>query len=421
MKRLTLDQWEKKYIVAPVERFDQKNTMFNRWSWEPEIRKQLKDWCFTGEVTDKQGYALRDLALRRSSRVGTAVSMSDMSKPNPSRFTRALSEAMKEVRKAAVLPGQTPSMDAADLNPPDWAKEAYASDPESATRDIKKVSRYFGADLVGICRFDRRWLYSHTYDGEGPSGGPGDAPVVIGEHIPQEIPEEFKYVIVTCFAEDYNMMKYYPSWITHSATSMGYSMMAITNQFLSAFIRSLGFKAINCAINDVALSTPMAMQAGLGDLGRNGLLITPEFGPRVRITQIITDLPLVADQPIDFGVTEFCNVCKKCAQLCASQSIISGERTSEPLNMSNAGGVLKWPINAETCRMYWGRMNRPCTTCISCCPYNKTYDLFHRTVSWFTDHLRWADPFCVKMDDLFGYGKPKKADNFWEEWRPQQL
>jgi len=227
-------------------------------------------------------------------------------------------------------------------------------------------------------------------------------------------------VVVLAFTEDYNMVKYYPTWIAHSVTSMGYSIMAITNMFLSAFIRSLGFKAIESS-NDIALSTPMAMQAGMGELGRNGLLVTPQFGPRVRLSKVITDLPLVADEPIEFGVTEFCSVCEKCAELCPSQSILYGERTIEPINVSNSGGVLKWPINAETCRKYWGQMNKPCTTCISCCPYNKPNTLFHRTVGWFADHVRWADSFYVKMDDFFGYGKPKKADNFWEEWQPQRL
>ena len=67
------------------------------------------------------------------------------------------------------------------------------------------------------------------------------------------------------------------------------------------------------------------MQAGMGELGRNGLLITPEFGPRVRISKILTDLPLIPDSPIEFGVTEFCDVCMKCADLCPSRSISLGE------------------------------------------------------------------------------------------------
>jgi hypothetical protein len=42
---------------------------------------------------------------------------------------------------------------------------------------------------------------------------------------------------------------------------------------------------------------------------------------------------------------------------------------------------------------------------------------FHRLVRWSVDHARWADRLYIKMDDWFGYGKPQKADNFWEEWR----
>jgi len=302
--------------------------------------------------------------------------------------------------------------------PPDWAKEAYTKDPQTVTRDIKNVARYVGADLVGICKLDRRWVYSHTYDGEGPSGGPGDAPPVIGEHKRQEIPETCQYAVVMGFGEDYHMMKHFPSWIAHSATSMGYSMMAITNMYLSAFIRSLGFQAIDCSTNDVALTIPMAMQAGLGELGRNGLLISREFGPRLRISKVITDLPLVADTPLEFGVTEMCEACKRCADTCPSEAIMHEKRTREPLNASNAGGALKWPVNAENCRAYWGRMNRPCTNCISSCPYNKPYTLFHRTVRWFTDSVRWADPLYVMMDKLLGYGKPKNPEKFWEEWKP---
>jgi len=199
---------------------------------------------------------------------------------------------------------------------------------------------------------------------------------------------------------------------------MGYSRMAVTNNYVSGFIRNLGFKTIDCTTNDVALSIPMAMQAGLGDLARNGLLITPQFGPRVRLSKVITDLSLVADAPVDFGVTEFCTKCGICADNCPSQSIIHGERTIEPHNISNLGGVLKWPINAEECRMYWGRANKPCTTCIACCPYNKPDTWLHRSIRWFTDHVRWADPLYIKMDILCGYGKPKKPDNFWEEWQP---
>ena len=288
---------------------------------------------------------------------------------------------------------------------PQEGAKADTSDPEKTTRMVKKAARWFGADLVGICKLDRRWLYAST---------PTD-----GRPAPQETPDEFQYVVVMAYEMDYDLITYFNTYNSGSASRMGYSRMAITNAHLSSFIRHLGFKAIECG-NEIGLSIPMAMQAGLGEIGRNGILITPELGPRLRLSKVLTDLPLVVDSPIEFGVTEFCTACKKCADSCPSRSLMTGDRTTEANNKSNNSGELKWPINAETCRIYWSRVSAPCVTCIATCPYNKPNTWPHRTVQWFTDHARWADSLYVKMDDLFGYGKPSKADNFWEDWQPKR-
>jgi len=289
-------------------------------------------------------------------------------------------------------------------------------DPKIMTRDIKKAAAYFGASVAGVCKLDGRWVYSHTYQPARP--GPGGPPVEsAGESKPQQIPEDFEYAVVMGFAEEYDMIKYFPSYVGEAPVGMGYTRMALANAHLSSFIRNLGYKAIDCSTNDVALSVPMAMQAGLGDQGRNGLLISPRYGARLRLSKVITDLPLTADSPIDFGVTEFCAACKKCADQCPSRSITQGDRTMAPINASNAGGARKWRINAETCRTYWSRVNKGCNTCVACCPYTKADTWPHRTTLWFTDHVRWADGLYVRMDDMLGYGKPKKADRFWEEWK----
>jgi len=406
VKKLTLDEWEKKYIAGPVERFDQKYIMFIRPFWDMELRERLQDWSFFGEIKDKPGFTLQDQALRFASWRGDMLSLLNTSKPNPMPAAQAIMEVL-----AATGPA-TPVM-AYQL--PEGAR-IDTSDPQRVTRDVKKVATYFGADLVGICQLDRRWVYSHTLSdfAKAVGGGFNQAP----ESTPQEIPEEFQYAIVMAFEEDYDMLRYFPTYLFLAETYWGYSRMAFTSLLLSAFIRNLGFKAIDSTTNDVCLFMPLAMQAGLGELGRNGLLITPQFGPRVRLAVIITDLPLVADSPIEFGVAEFCTVCKKCAKLCPSRSILSGERTGEPRNVSNIAGTLKWPVNTETCRMYWSQSGTDCGICMSVCPYNKASTWPHRTTRWFADHVRWADAFYLKMDDFLGYGKPRKADNFWEEWQP---
>lgn len=411
MKRLALDEWEKKYINGTVHRFDQKYTLFNRTNWDPEVKGLIDDWSTGGAPRDKAGFRLEEMALRMASdRASRIFSLINTSKPNSKPLAHKIMATISGTNTG--IPGsdkqaQQPKID--------------ASNTARMSRIVKKVASYFGADIVGICRLDRRWVYSHTATGQiQPLSLSESERKSAPDSIAQEIPEEYKYVVVMGFEMEYDMFRYYSSTIATAATGMGYARMDFTNALLSEYIRNLGYKVIDCARNDVALSIPLAMQAGLGDIGRNGLLITPRFGPRLRLSKVITDLPLETDAPVDFGVTEFCQACQKCARFCPSRSILPGNRTDHPRNVSNGSGVLKWPINAVTCRMYWAQAKRGggCGICISCCPYNKPDTRFHRAVRWFTDNLRWADSFYVTMDDWLGYGKPRRPDNFWDEWRP---
>ena len=409
MKRLTLDQWEKKYIAGTVERFDQKYQMFNRPAWDPEMKELLEDWSFGGEARERPGYTLLDHALKRASSRITQLAVFNMYKPNPSPVTMAITAAM-----AGAYSRRQPMPEK-----PRERMKIDVSDPEVLTRNVKKAAWYFGADLVGVCRLDRRFVYSHTYGGNTFEGA-RESEVDADGSRPQEIPGEFQYAIVMGFEMDYDLMKYFPTYVAETTTAMGYSRMAIANAHLSAFIRGLGFKTIDCSINDVALSVPLAMQAGLGDIGRNGILITPQFGPRLRLSKVFTDLPLIVDAPVDFGVTEFCKACMKCAEMCPSQAISTGERTSEPNNVSNVASEMKWSIDPVKCRMHWGRTDKSCTICIACCPYNKPDTLFHRVVLRLTDYLRWTDSLCTRMDNLLGYGRPARVADFWEEWQPRR-
>jgi epoxyqueuosine reductase QueG len=61
----------------------------------------------------------------------------------------------------------------------------------------------------------------------------------------------------------------------------------------------------------------VAVQAGIGWIGRNNLLTTPQFGARVRLITVLTNMPLQADQPALFG----CGDCYACLTSCPSQSI----------------------------------------------------------------------------------------------------
>jgi epoxyqueuosine reductase len=145
--------------------------------------------------------------------------------------------------------------------------------------------------------------------------------------------------------------------------AISYQHLSTNARLLGQFLNQLGYKSIPTG-NDTAISIPYAIQAGMGELGRNWMLITPKYGPRVRLCKVFTNLPLVCDEPIEFGVTELCAVCRKCADNCPVQAIPYVERTTEPVNKSNAGGSLKWYLDLEKCFKFWAKNTCDCGNCI---------------------------------------------------------
>ena len=112
---------------------------------------------------------------------------------------------------------------------------------------------------------------------------------------------------------DYAALKCAPGYIGDAAASVVYSRMSLCGAMLAHFIRGLGYRAVPMG-NDTALSVPLAIDAGLGELSRMGTLITPEYGPRVRLHKVFTDLPLAPDSPVEFGVWGFSRRCSKSAR-----------------------------------------------------------------------------------------------------------
>ncbi|MBK6631593.1 MAG: hypothetical protein IPG33_11480 [Betaproteobacteria bacterium] len=156
-------------------------------------------------------------------------------------------------------------------------------------------------------------------------------------------------VIVIVTAMNYEAVKTYPSATAGIAVGHGYSKDCELAQNIATYILNLGYRAVAC-VNDTSLAIPYAIAAGLGEYGRNGLLITKDFGPRVRIGRIHTDLPLVHDQPISFGVREFCDsTCQRCAAACPPKAISFGAPEARIPNQSSIIGIRKWQVDAERC------------------------------------------------------------------------
>lgn len=273
-------------------------------------------------------------------------------------------------------------------------------DPAVMSEKIKKVARWFGADDVGICKVDLNWFYSHwgTHTTERYGTHQEGAPI--------ELSEEYKWAIVIIIEMDYENSKRAPA--NSATTDLAYSHMAFVSSSLAEFIREIGYKAIPLD-NEMALSIPMAVDAGLGEMGRNGLLITEKFGPRVRICKVITDLPLAADKPVDLGVQAYCEDCERCASVCPGGAIKPGERTDKAWNICNSEGILKWPVDAVKCLNWWAKNGTWCAVCVRVCPWNKpatgALAWFHGLVRWVIGRTRVFNKVFTKIDDLLGFGK----------------
>jgi epoxyqueuosine reductase QueG len=127
-------------------------------------------------------------------------------------------------------------------------------------------------------------------------------------------------------------------------------------------------------------------------------------------------MPLVPDAPISFGVTEFCDVCGKCAEECPANAISKVKRTADAIDMSNNPGVLKWPAKHTNCLRYWRETGLDCGSCIRSCPFNKAEGWLHEaTRALIGLRSGTVGQMILKMDDASGYGKQQDSTRYWKK------
>ncbi len=371
-------------ILEDFEGFHQKNEMFRRSQWDVRIRSEKTEHFYSshGSVNawrKADGFTQRDYALRNA-----AWHISDI-------FTDVHGGKGRREGFTDIFTLQTEvAQEKADLGT-----------IEEATAELKRVAKFFGAGDAGVTAFDERWQYTARFSD------------IEGIEKPAEITRDLGLlsVVVITIPMDYELMKTVPSALGSAATGRGYSNDAQVLIALTQYIRGLGYEAFG-SLNDTAMSIPYAIKAGLGEFGRNGLLISKHHGPRVRIGKVYTNMPLAHDKPISFGVRKFCEICKKCATSCPSKSIPMGAPSDKPLSISNLKGVRKWTVDVESCFDFWTKQNSDCAVCIRTCPYNKDYaHWWHRTARWLAG--TWMRRLIYWGDELLGYGKRLKPEKWW--------
>jgi reductive dehalogenase len=392
------------YEVDPkvLEPMSEKLTIFSRNVWDPrrQDRPETKQSLIRERLVDGKGKV-----------------------PNQTRLDYALMAASWATAGNGGLgryawitqTGQIRQIEGFGLDP--WDPAELGMNWDDARDVVKHAALFYGASLAGVAEMNPLWLYSDHFDPTKEDRA-RTVPVLqegdryeMGEDA-WYIPKSMNRVIALAFEEDYFALANSPGRIASAAVGNGYSRMANTAFFLAEFLRGLGYRALPSG-NGVGLSIPIAVDAGLGEVGRMGLLLTPKYGPRVRLAKVITDMPLGVDAPIRFGVQEFCDVCKLCATHCPSGAVTEGPRSWKGNSASNNPGVYKWYAEQEKCYDFNGFS---CSNCKRVCPFNKPNNSWlHRLTRAVVEGRSEAlDSVMVKLDQASGYGEQIDSADFWK-------
>lgn len=276
---------------------------------------------------------------------------------------------------------------------PDKAPVAELNDPEAMAKHIKSMCYFLDADIVGICEMPSWAWYSHDSEGK-------------------PIETRHKYAIVVVIDQGFDTMEASSGddWISGAQSYRAYLKGSTVACIVADYLRRLGYpaQAHSNADGDV-LQIPLMILAGLGELSRIGeLVLNPFLGPRHKTAVITTDLPLAVDKPIDFGLQDFCDKCRKCARECPAQAIPYGDKVLY-------NGYEIWKPDVGKCTKY--RVTNPngsaCGRCMKMCPFNKEGLMVHRWALWAAIRLPFTRRLLIWLDDVLRYGKRNATKRWW--------
>ncbi len=272
-------------------------------------------------------------------------------------------------------------------------KAPLSDDPDELAKHIKSMCYFLDADIVGICEMPDWAWYSHDLDGAA-------------------ITTRHKYAVVIVVDQGWDDFEGSSGddWVSGAMSYRAYLNGSTTACIVADYIRRLGYpaQAHSNADGDV-LQIPLMLLAGLGEMSRIGeLVLNPFIGPRHKTAIVTTDLPLAVDKPIDFGLQDFCDKCRKCARECPAQAIPYG-----PKVLYN--GYEIWKPDVEKCTKYrvTNLKGSACGRCMKMCPWNKEGLLQYRFAMWAAIKLPWTRRTLIWLDDKLGFGERNPIKKWW--------
>lgn len=259
-----------------------------------------------------------------------------------------------------------------------WKREAW---PLKA--DVRACGLNAGLNAVGVAAYDERWQFEGCED--HVRGG---------------------RMIVAAVEQDYRRMQVAPDREYLLTAGRAYVRLLQGAIEIAHALRAAGHEARIYERDGGAMTLPYAIAAGLGQLGMNGQVLTPEAGSRVRMMLISTDAPLRIDRPVDFGIPGICKRCGICASRCPVGAI--------PLREREDRGVKKWKVKTDRCLPMVAQANG-CAVCIKTCPIQRF------GLGPVLDHYRLRGEILGRGTDLERYRWPLDGESYPSGKRPRLL
>lgn len=219
------------------------------------------------------------------------------------------------------------------------AEKKVEDTAENFTKKVKEVALANEADVVGVARMNENWVYE-------------------GFEVKQP------WIIMEGVKQDYEKISTAPDYDTNMEVLDQYNRAHRANYALANWIRSQGYYAERYKgfLGTSLTMIPPAIEAGLGQLGKHGSLMSRKFGPNFRLGYVVTDMPLVADKPDDLPIDDFCSSCQLCTKNCPTGAISDKKQWVR--------GVEKWYVNFDKCVPFFND-TFGCNVCIAVCPFSR--------------------------------------------------
>jgi reductive dehalogenase len=268
--------------------------------------------------------------------------------------------------------------------------------PEILTRFIKRLGYFLKADIMSVSHVPEYAVYSHDMQGN-------------------EINIDYKYAVVIVMAKEYQTLAASNGfdWIGLPLSYDLYLRLAVISEAMANYIRRLGYPASaeytgkmpeGCRV----LFAPLLLWSGIGEVSRAGIILNPYLGMHFKAAVVLTDMPLVPDKPVDFGLQDFCQKCLICADYCPGNAIPHGEKT-----MHN--GYETWKLNEQRCHSFrvMNKQGTYCGRCIKVCPWTKPNTFSRNIVRWAVQRSGIARRIDIQFSKLFKPDKARSEEKWW--------